>query len=119
MEDKAVEAIKRHFDVVAESLRQDIKLVAEGHGILSGKVDDLRGEVGELREENTREHLTLNKRIDDLRGEVGELREENTREHLTLNKRIDDLKKSLEQCKRSPVRRNQDEGLDSIRGRGN
>ena len=94
MEDKAVEAIKRHFDVVAESLRQDIKLVAEGHGILSGKVDDLRGEVGELREENTREHLTL-------------------------NKRIDDLKKSLEQCKRSPVRRNQDEGLDSIRGRGN
>ena len=78
MEDKAVEAIKRHFDVVAESLRQDIKLIAEGHGILNGKVDSLRGQV------------------DDLRGEIGELRKQNTREHLTLNKRIDDLKRCLE-----------------------
>lgn len=44
MQDKAVEAIKRHFDVVAESLGQDIKLIAEGHVILNGKLDEFRKE---------------------------------------------------------------------------
>ena len=51
MQDKAVEAIKRHFDVVAESLGQDIKLIAEGHGILNGKIDEFRKENAKAHEE--------------------------------------------------------------------
>ena len=31
--------IHRHFDVVAESLRGDIRLIAEGHTYLVGRID--------------------------------------------------------------------------------
>jgi hypothetical protein len=36
---------RRHFDVVAESLRGDIRLVAEGHAGLQQRVDRLETEV--------------------------------------------------------------------------
>ena len=67
MEDKTAEEIKRHFDVVAEDLKDEIKLVAEGHSILNRKLDV-------LRKENAEEHAALNERID-------ELRKENAEEH--------------------------------------
>ena len=41
MEDKYVEEIKRHFDVVAENLRDDIRLVAEGHQVLNRHIEQL------------------------------------------------------------------------------
>jgi hypothetical protein len=44
MNDAQVEEIKRHFGVVAEALRSDIRQIAEGH---SG----LRRDIQELREE--------------------------------------------------------------------
>ena len=44
MNDAQVEEIKRHFGVVAEALRSDIRQIAEGH---SG----LRQDIQELREE--------------------------------------------------------------------
>ena len=78
VEDKIVEEIKRHFDVVAEDLKDEIKLVAEGYSLLNEKIDG-------LRKENAEEHATLNKRIDGLR-------KENAEEHATLNKRIDELR---------------------------
>ena len=90
MEDRAVEEIKRHFDVVAESLKDEIKLIAEGHVLLNKKIDDLREDVDEFRKENTEEHTILNKRID-------ELRKENTEEHTILNERIDELRKENEE----------------------
>ena len=104
MEDRAVEEIKRHFDVVAEGLKDEIKLIAEGHILLNKKIDDLREDVVELRKENAEEHALLNKRIDDLRKEnaeehallnkrIDDLRKENAEEHALLNKRIDDLRK--------------------------
>ncbi len=86
MEDRAVEEIKRHFDVVAESLKDEIKLIAEGHVLLNKKIDDLREDVDEFRKENAEEHTLINKRID-------EFRKENAEEHAILNKRIDDLRK--------------------------
>jgi len=86
VEDRAVEEIKRHFDVVAESLKDDIKLVAEGHVLLNKTIGNLREDVDEFRKENAEEHAILNKRID-------ELRKENAEEHAILNKRIDDLRK--------------------------
>ena len=38
MEDKQVEEIKRHFDLVAGGLKDEIKLVAEGHILLNEKI---------------------------------------------------------------------------------
>jgi hypothetical protein len=39
------EQTRRHFDVVAESLRGDIRLIAEGHVTLQQSVDGLRTEL--------------------------------------------------------------------------
>ena len=52
MEDRAVEEIKRHFDVVAESLKDEIELIAEGYIALNKKMD-------ELRKENAEEHQKI------------------------------------------------------------
>jgi hypothetical protein len=38
---------RRHFDVVGESLKSDIKAVAEGLGALDEKVERFRGEARE------------------------------------------------------------------------
>ena len=89
MDDRVVEEIKRHFDVVAESLKGEIKLIAEGHVLLNKKIDDLREDVDDFRKENAEEHAILNKRIDDFR-------KENAEEHAILNKRIDGLRKDIE-----------------------
>lgn len=43
-----MEEIKRHFGVVAESLRSDIRQIAEGHDVIRR---ELQGQREELREE--------------------------------------------------------------------
>lgn len=43
-----MEEIKRHFGVVAESLRSDIRQIAEGHDVIR---HELQGQREELREE--------------------------------------------------------------------
>jgi hypothetical protein len=43
--DASAAETRRHFDVVAEALRSDIKAVAEGLGALDEKVERFRGEV--------------------------------------------------------------------------
>jgi hypothetical protein len=43
--DASAAETRRHFDVVAEGLRSDIKTVAEGLGALDEKVERFRGEV--------------------------------------------------------------------------
>ncbi len=43
--DASAAETRRHFDVVAEGLRSDIKAVAEGLGALDEKVERFRGEV--------------------------------------------------------------------------
>ncbi len=42
------EETRRHFDVVAEGLRSDIRLLAEGHAALVEKVDHLDAKVDRL-----------------------------------------------------------------------
>ncbi len=59
MEDKTAEEIKRHFDVVAESLKDEIKLVTEGHSILDRKMDGLDRKVDKLCKENAEEHREI------------------------------------------------------------
>lgn len=39
-----MEEIKRHFGVVAESLRSDIRQIAEGHATIRNELQDLRSE---------------------------------------------------------------------------
>lgn len=39
-----MEEIKRHFGVVAESLRSDIRQIAEGHATIWHELQDLRSE---------------------------------------------------------------------------
>jgi len=39
-----MEEIKRHFGVVAESLRSDIRQIAEGHATIRNELQDLRNE---------------------------------------------------------------------------
>ena len=70
MEDKTAEEIKRHFDVVAESLKDEIKLVAEGHSILDRKMDGLDRKVE-----------GLDRKVDGLDRKVDKLRKENAEEH--------------------------------------
>jgi len=51
MTESESEEIKRYFDIVAESLRSDIQLVAEGHQVLREEISRLRCEViGEVHE---------------------------------------------------------------------
>ena len=45
--DASAAETRRHFDVVGERLRSDIKTVAEGLGALDEKVERFRGEVRE------------------------------------------------------------------------
>jgi len=78
MESHEVEEIKRHFDVIAESLRGDIKAIAEGHSLLNEKLDI-------LREENAKEHRGLHQ-------EINTLREENAKEHRGLHQEINTLR---------------------------
>ena len=40
--DRRLEETRRHFDVIAESLRDDIRMIADGLVALVGKVDRLR-----------------------------------------------------------------------------
>jgi hypothetical protein len=44
MEDKQVEEIKRHFGVVAEALRSDVRQIAEGHSVIRHELQELRNE---------------------------------------------------------------------------
>jgi hypothetical protein len=50
------EETRRHFDVVAESLRTDIRLIAEGHGNLSHRMN-------RLEHETARDIATLDRRV--------------------------------------------------------
>jgi len=51
VEQEQVEEIKRHFGVIAEALRSDVRQVAEGHAVIRRELQEFRGEVrDEFRE---------------------------------------------------------------------
>jgi hypothetical protein len=45
VEQEQVEEIKRHFGVIAEALRGDVRQVAEGHTVIRRELQEFRGEV--------------------------------------------------------------------------
>ncbi|HEY4911624.1 MAG TPA: hypothetical protein VIJ73_19075 [Methylomirabilota bacterium] len=72
--DSAVET-RRHFDVVAEDLRHDIRGIAEGVIALSERVD--RFDVGvraEMNERFTATHAVVRAAFRDVRRDIAELR---------------------------------------------
>ncbi len=56
MEGRQLDEFKRQFDIVAESLRDEIKLVAEGVVNLDGKFER---EITEFRKENKEAHSDI------------------------------------------------------------
>jgi hypothetical protein len=84
MTQEEAEDIKRHFNVVTEGLRSEIRLIAEGHVALDQKIDrkndEVRQEVHEFRAEARSELRlvaeSLRRDIADFRREVqGEFRD--------------------------------------------
>ncbi|OQW40986.1 MAG: hypothetical protein A4C66_10430 [Nitrospira sp. HN-bin3] len=47
MTDAQVEEIKRHFGVVAEALRSDVRQIAEDHSVIGHELRQMRNEVRE------------------------------------------------------------------------
>ncbi len=67
--EKVQQETMRHFDVVAEGLRGDIRQVAEGHSILVEKIGALDGRVGRVEERIDRIEIkvdALDKKVDAL-----------------------------------------------------
>jgi threonine aldolase len=56
MESSQVKEIKRHFDIVAEGLRDEIKTVAEG---VVGLKEQFEKEITEFRKENKEAHSDI------------------------------------------------------------
>ena len=54
---KFKEEIVHEFHVVSEGLMDHIKLLAEGHTGVVGRLDRIEKKVGELRVENERQHV--------------------------------------------------------------
>ena len=49
----------RHFDVAAEGLTAQIRLIAEGHGLLADQLHAVKGDVQEFRAETRHEFTEL------------------------------------------------------------
>lgn len=58
LEEKFGEA-KRHFGVLAEALKDDIRLLAEGHGILQNQMENTRKEIAEFRRDHEKSNKDL------------------------------------------------------------
>ena len=48
MDRETVDEIKRHFGVVAEDVRSDVKAVAEGVALLTERIDGIDGRLDRL-----------------------------------------------------------------------
>lgn len=79
MDQETVEEIKRHFSVVAESLRSEIRAVAEGQGATNERIDRLESrilhEIGEVKSIVRLSFGEIDRRISGLEDEVANLRQ--------------------------------------------
>ena len=70
------EQTRRHFDVVAESLKSEIRVIAEGHGVLVEKIDGLGTRMDHLETKVDRLETkvdALDARMDSLETKVDHL----------------------------------------------
>lgn len=74
MNSEQMEEIKRHFGVVAESLRSDIRQIAEGHATIRNELQELRREVrDEFKEMRDQRITTLESDISTLKARMDRL----------------------------------------------
>lgn len=73
-----MEEIKRHFGVVAESLRSDIRQIAEGHDVIRHELqhqrEELREEFKETKALTRYSFSQLDQRIHTLESDVSDLK---------------------------------------------
>lgn len=78
MNDAQVEEIKRHFGVVAEALRSDIRQIAEGHSGIRRELqeihDEFRDEFKEMRALMRLSFSQLDQRIRTLETDISTLK---------------------------------------------
>lgn len=64
MNAEQMEEIKRHFGVIAESLRSDIRQIAEGHATIRHEIQEHRREVREeFKESRSPVRLSMDKSV--------------------------------------------------------
>jgi hypothetical protein len=77
MSNEEMEEIKRHFGVVAESLRSDINQIAEGHAVirheLQSQREEIRDEFNQTRALLRSSFGQLDQRVDTLESDVSSL----------------------------------------------
>ena len=75
MNAEQLEEIKRHFSVVSEALRSDIRRIAEGHTTLCHELQEPRGEIrDEFKEIQAIQHShTLETDLSDLKNRIDHL----------------------------------------------
>jgi len=78
MSNEEMEEIKRHFGVVAESLRSDIRQIAEGHAVirheLQSQREEIRDEFNQTRALLRSSFGKLDQRVDTLESDVSSLK---------------------------------------------
>jgi hypothetical protein len=73
MNPEQLEEIKRHFSVVSEALKSDIRWIAECHTTLCHELEEPRGELGdEFKEIQAIQHI-LEIDISDLKNRIDRL----------------------------------------------
>jgi hypothetical protein len=103
MDHETADEIKRHFGVVAEDLRSDVRAVAEGLGLLREEFDahrqefnGLRQEVGGLRQEFVAFRQDVAREFDETRALIRLSYSELDRRVRTLESDVVDLRGRLE-----------------------
>lgn len=78
MSNEEMEEIKRHFGVIAESLRSDIQQIAEGHDTIRRELqtqrEELKEEFKETKSLMRLSHAQLDQRIDTVESDVSVLK---------------------------------------------
>ena len=78
MSNEEMEEIKRHFGVIAESLRSDIRQIAEGHDIIRRELhtqrEELKEEFKETKSLMRPSYAQLDQRIDTVESDVSALK---------------------------------------------
>jgi len=78
MSHEEMEEIKRHFGVIAESLRSDIQQIAEGHDIIRRELqtqhEELKEEFKETKSLMRLSYTQLDQRIDTVESDVSALK---------------------------------------------
>jgi len=78
MSNEEMEEIKRHFGVIAESLRSDIQQIAEGHDIIRRELQTQREEVKEEFKETKSlvrlSYVQLDHKVDTVESNVSALK---------------------------------------------